>query len=159
MSSTDAERGRRARLALAAVMIGSGVIHFVAPALYERIVPRWAGDPKRVVAVSGAAELACGALLANRRTAGLGGGLTVALLLAVFPANVQMWLDAGTEHQAVEMPADRFRLIALARLPLQVPMVIWAARVARGAAAGTARNARNAGTAHNARVRPREGKS
>jgi hypothetical protein len=53
------------------------------------------------------------------------------------------------------MPADRFRLIALARLPLQVPMVIWAARVARGAA-GTARTA---GNARNAQVRPREGKS
>jgi uncharacterized membrane protein len=83
------------------------------------------------VAVSGAAEVACGALLANRRTARLGGWLTAALLVAVFPANVQMWLDAGTEHQAVEMPVDRFRLVALGRLPLQVPLVIWAARVAR----------------------------
>jgi uncharacterized membrane protein len=127
------EKGRRARLALAAFMTGAGVTHFVAPRAYEGIVPRWAGDARRVVAVSGAAELVCGALLANRRTAGLGGRVTVALLLAVFPANVQMWLDAGTGHQAVDMPADRFRLIALCRLPLQVPLVVWAARVARSA--------------------------
>jgi uncharacterized membrane protein len=128
---TTSEPGRRARLALAVCMAGAGVTHFVSPATYERIVPRWAGDPRRVVAVSGIAELACAALLANRRTAGLGGRLTAALLVAVFPANVQMWLDAGTEHQAAEMPADRFRLIALARLPLQLPLVLWALRVAR----------------------------
>jgi uncharacterized membrane protein len=132
-TSETAETGRRARLALAAFMTGAGVTHFVAPGIYEKTVPRWAGDARRVVLLSGAAELACGALLANRRTAGLGGRLTAALLLAVFPANVQMWLDAGTEHQAAEMPADRFRTIALARLPLQVPLVIWAARVARRA--------------------------
>jgi uncharacterized membrane protein len=130
---TTSESGRRARLALATCMAGAGVTHFVSPATYERIVPRWAGDPHRVVAVSGIAELACAALLANRRTAGLGGWLTAALLVAVFPANVQMWLDAGTEHQAAEMPADRFRLIALARLPLQLPLVLWALRVARRA--------------------------
>jgi len=50
----------------------------------------------------------------------------------VFPANVQMALDAGTEHQAApDMPVGRFRAIALARLPLQLPLVGWAVRVAR----------------------------
>ena len=136
-SRSGREPGRRARLGLAALMTGAGVTHFVAPSGYEKTVPRWAGDAHQVVLVSGVAELVCGALLANRRTAGLGGRLTAVLLLVVFPANVQMWLDAGTEHQAVEMPADRFRLVALARLPLQVPLVIWAARVARRAGART----------------------
>jgi uncharacterized membrane protein len=111
-------------------MLGAGVTHFVAPGNYERIVPRWAGDPHQVVLLSGVAELACGALLLNRRTSRPGGWLTVLLLVAVFPANVQMLLDAGTEHQAVDMPGDRFRVIAAARLPLQVPMLIWALRVA-----------------------------
>jgi uncharacterized membrane protein len=133
LQGKDGESGRRARLGLTALMIGAGVTHFVAPGLYEKTVPRWAGDARRVVLVSGAAELVCGALLANRRTAGLGGRLTALLLVAVFPANIQMLLDAGTEHQAAEMPVDRFRMIALARLPLQVPLVIWAARVARRA--------------------------
>jgi uncharacterized membrane protein len=132
-TATGGETGQRARLGLTALMLGAGVTHFVAPGLYEKTVPRWAGDARRVVLVSGVAELVCGALLANRRTAGLGGRLTALLLVAVFPANVQMFLDAGTEHQAADMPVDRFRLIALARLPLQVPLVIWAARVARRA--------------------------
>jgi uncharacterized membrane protein len=114
-------------------MVSSGITHFVAPAAYERIVPRWAGDARRVVRVSGAAEIACGVLLSSRRAGKVGGWLTAALLVAVFPANVQMALDAGTERQALpDMPAGRFRAIALGRLPLQLPLVGWALRVARG---------------------------
>jgi uncharacterized membrane protein len=114
-------------------MVGAGVTHFVAPASYERIVPRWAGDARRVVLASGAAEIACAALLSSRRTGRLGACLTATLLVAVFPANVQMALDAGTERQAVpDMPVGRFRAIALARLPLQLPLVGWALRVAKG---------------------------
>ena len=120
------------RLGLATVMLGAGVLHFAVPETYARVVLRWLGDARRIVLVSGAAELACGALLLHRRTARAGGWLTAALLVVVFPANVQMALDAGTEHQVVaDMPVDRFRLVALARLPLQVPLIVWAARVAR----------------------------
>ena len=113
-------------------MAGAGVTHFVAPEAYERIVPRWVDDSRRVVLVSGAAEIVCGGLLSSRRTGRVGGGLTAALLVAVFPANVQMALDAGTEHQAVpDMPVGRFRLVAVARLPLQLPLIRWALRVTR----------------------------
>lgn len=119
-------------MALAALMVGAGITHFVAPAAYERTVPRWVGDARRVVLASGVAEIACGGLLSSRRTGRVGGWLTAALLVVVFPANVQMALDAGTEYQAVpDMPVGRFRLIALARLPLQLPLVGWAVRVAR----------------------------
>ena len=87
-------------------MVGAGVTHFVASASYERIVtPVGRGDARRVVLASGAAEIACGALLSSRRTGRLGACLTATLLVAVFPANVQMALDAGTERQAVpDMP-------------------------------------------------------
>jgi uncharacterized membrane protein len=113
-------------------MVIAGTTHFVAPTAYERIVPRWAGNPRRVVMVSGAAEIACGLLLSCRRSGRLGGWLTAALLVAVFPANVQMALDAGTERQAIpDMPVGRFRAIALCRLPLQLPLIGWAVRVAR----------------------------
>ncbi len=123
---------RRSRLGLAALMLGSGVLHFVVPATYERIVPRWLGDRRRAVLVSGVAELACGGLLLVPRTRRAGGWLTAAVLVAVFPANVQMVLDAGTEHQAAgQMPAGLFRALGIARLPLQVPLVARAVRVAR----------------------------
>lgn len=112
-------------------MLGSGVLHFLVPESYEKIVPRWLGDRRQVVLASGVAELVCAALLLNRRTARTGGWWTAAVLVLVFPANVQMLLDAGTEHQAYDMPTDRFRLVAFARLPLQIPLIIWATRVAR----------------------------
>jgi uncharacterized membrane protein len=131
--TSESDGARKLRLALAGVMVGAGVTHFVAPAAYERIVPQWAGNPRRVVMVSGAAEIACGLLLSSRRSGRLGGWLTAALLVAVFPANVQMALDAGTERQAIpDMPVGRFRAIALCRLPLQLPLVGWAVRVAKG---------------------------
>lgn len=125
---------RHSRLGLAALMLGSGVLHFVVPGLYERIVPRWLGERRRAVQVSGAAELVCGGLLLGRRTRGAGGWLTAVLLVAVFPANVQMVLDAGSEHQAAErLPPWLFRILGIARLPLQVPLVLRAVRVARTA--------------------------
>jgi uncharacterized membrane protein len=124
-------RPNRDRNRLAALMLGSGVLHLIVPGAYERIVPRWLGDRRRVVLASGVAELACGGLLLGRRTSRLGAWLTAGLLVAVFPANVQMALDAGTEHQVADMPAGRFRAVALARLPLQVPLVVRAVRLAR----------------------------
>jgi uncharacterized membrane protein len=123
---------RRSRLGLAATMIAAGVTHFAAPSAYEKIVPRRLGDARRVVVASGVAELACGALLLDRRTSKAGGWATAALLVAVFPANVQMLFDAGTEHQAApNVPVPLFRLACLARLPMQIPMIRRAVRVAR----------------------------
>jgi len=67
------------------------------------------------------------------RTRRLGGWLTAAVLVGVFPANVQMALDAGTDRQAApQVPSAGFRAIALARLPLQVPLVVRAIKVGRG---------------------------
>jgi uncharacterized membrane protein len=118
---------------LAGVMISGGVMHFVTPGTYEKVVPPKLGDARRLVLASGVAEVAAGALLLVPRTRRLGGWLTAAVLVAVFPANVQMALDAGTERQAVpKVPAGRFRAVALARLPLQVPLVARAVRIGRG---------------------------
>jgi uncharacterized membrane protein len=109
---------------LAALLIGAGVLHFVAPAPYERIVPRVLPGRRLLVQASGVAEVLCGAAVAARRTRERGALVTALLFVAVFPANVQMALDA---HGPVA------RTIAYARLPLQVPLVIWALRVRRGA--------------------------
>jgi uncharacterized membrane protein len=136
-TSATSVTGQAARIArdrhrLAALMLGSGTLHLVAGKPYEKVVPRSLGDARRVVVISGVAELACGTLLLNRRTSRLGALLTAALLVAVFPANVQMVVDAGTEHQAIPtMPEKGFRALALARLPLQIPLVARALRIAR----------------------------
>ena len=100
-------------------MVGAGVLHFVAPDFYERIVPKWIGHERAVVAWSGVAEVLCGVLLAVPRTRRLGAWLTVATLVAVYPANLQMAVDAGRPHDPAEW-------VAWLRLPLQFPLIACA---------------------------------
>lgn len=119
----------RRRLRLAALMVVMGALHFVIPGPFRRIVPRWFPWRSGAVAVSGAAELAAGSLMAFPRTKRIGGSLAVVILAAVFPANVQMAVDASSGRPQVNAPA----WILWLRLPLQVPMFASAVRVARGA--------------------------
>ncbi len=101
---------------MAAVFAVAGVGHFVCPGLFEAIVPRWVPRPRAVVYASGFAELACAAgLVTEARWAG---PLSATLLLAVWPANVQMAVD---DSRAKKPWA---RQIALwARVPMQLPMI------------------------------------
>ncbi len=120
--------GPRSRLALAALMVAAGILHFVIPATYERIVPRVLGHARALVLVSGWVEILAGLLLAVPRTRRLGAWLTVALLVVVFPANVQMALDSGVPGSSGPfVPA----MAAWLRLPLQTPLVVWALRLTR----------------------------
>lgn len=102
--------------------------HFVAPEAYERIVPRWLGDPRAVVLASGAAEVAAGALLAVPATRRAGAWATVVVLVAVFPANVQMALDGGIAGAGFPLGSP---VAAWLRLPLQIPLVAWALALTR----------------------------
>lgn len=116
----------RPLLGLCAVVGGSGVLHVVVPGPYRRIVPA----PLRpraamIVAASGACEIACAGLLAVPRTRRLGALATAALFVAVFPANVQMALDTVV---ADPPSATLWKVGAWLRLPLQIPLVLWALR-------------------------------
>ncbi len=106
-------------------MVGAGTSHFVIPASYARIVPSVVGadNARAVVLVSGAAEIAGGVLLALPRTRRLGAWLTAGLLVAMFPANVQMALDGGIPGKGFPLGSP---VVAWLRLPLQVPLVWWA---------------------------------
>jgi uncharacterized membrane protein len=98
----------------------SGMLHFVRPAQFERIMPRVLPEDtwRPLIALSGAAELACAAGLAAR--ARWARPVSVALLLAVFPANVQMALDAGSGRNP---PVADSHLVAWGRLPLQALLI------------------------------------
>ncbi len=121
----EPRRGKRSRLLLGVAFVGAGVNHFVMPRPYERIVPPSLKDRARsLVVVSGAAEIAggLGVLLPwTRRSAGLG---LVALLAAVFPANLYM---ARAPQHFRKIP----RWALYARLPLQPMMMVWAWRATR----------------------------
>jgi uncharacterized membrane protein len=116
---------------LAGVLAGAGTMHFVAPAPFETLVPdALPGSSRTWVHVSGVAELTCALGLAVPATRRPAAWATAALFLAVFPGNVKMALDGGA--QGVSGPMGSAAL-AWARLPLQIPLVLWAAGVARRA--------------------------
>jgi uncharacterized membrane protein len=117
----------RSARGLALLLAGAGTSHFVNPKFYDVIVPRaLPGRPRLWTQLSGAAELAVAATILFRPTRRVGGALAAGLLVAVFPANIQMALDWR------DRPA-RERALAYGRLPLQAPMVLWALRVRRDA--------------------------
>lgn len=109
----------RSRLRFAAMMTAMGVAHFVLPRPFERIVPRWFPWRKQAVAWSGVAEVASGVLLALPRTRRAGGWVSLATIAAVYPANVQMAIDASRGQPQVAAPT----WLAWLRLPLQLPML------------------------------------
>jgi uncharacterized membrane protein len=123
LSRVDRRRAAAALL-LAAVLTTTGIWHFASPHGFESIVPRFLGSPSFWVRLSGVGELACAVGLALPRTRRLAGWATAALFVIVFPANVTMAVHAWQ--------GDGSRLVAFARLPLQVPLVLWAVYVARG---------------------------
>lgn len=110
---------RRGIFALAAIFIAAGVMHFVIPLWFDRIVPTWIPDARMATLLSGVAEIAGGVGLlipATRRAAGWG---LFALLLAVFPANVNMLQLARAAHESPGYIAALW-----VRLPLQ-PLLMW----------------------------------
>jgi len=110
---------------MGALLVGMGALHFVAPKPFDGIVPaELHGTARFYTYASGVGEVATGAALLLPRTRRLGALAAVALFLSVFPANVNMvrlWWPKG-------WPA---RIAALARLPLQVPMVTQALKIYR----------------------------
>jgi uncharacterized membrane protein len=106
---------------LAGLMIFAGVMHFVSPRVFIRIVPRWLPAPAALVAISGACEILGGLGLlvpSTRRWAAWG---LVVLFVAVFPANVNM---AAHRLPFGKVPVPDWALWA--RLPLQAVLVAWA---------------------------------
>ncbi|GAA1256087.1 DoxX family protein [Kitasatospora nipponensis] len=110
---------------LSGLLLGAGVAHFARPAQFDAIVPRvLPGRARTWTYASGVAELLFGAALAVPRTRRTGALAAAGLFTAVFPANVQMAYDWR------DRPAP-LRALALARLPLQVPLALWALRIHR----------------------------
>jgi uncharacterized membrane protein len=113
---------------LVGMLAGIGTLHFVHPKPFDALVPEALGSPRLWTYASGAAELTGAALLTLPRTRRLGGWWTAAVFVAVFPGNVKAALDGGMG--GIPAPLDTAALAWL-RLPLQIPLVLWALRHAR----------------------------
>nr|WP_276239407.1 hypothetical protein [Halobaculum sp. DT55] len=107
---------------MSAAYVLAGVLHLLRPAPFERIVPRELPRPRLLVYLSGVAEVALGVgvLIPRTRTAAAKG--LVVLLLAVFPANVNMAVR-DLDLDAVDDVPDA---ALWARLPLQAVLAAWA---------------------------------
>ena len=113
---------RRLRNGLGAFFIVAGAAHFLAPHLYDPMMPGWiAAEAHRpLIYLSGAAEVAGGVgVLTSRFRRAAGWGL-IALLLAIFPANLHVALDpvAGSDFGVSQT-------VLWLRLPFQALFIMW----------------------------------
>jgi len=112
---------------LAAGFAGSGAVHLAKPEVYEPLMPSWVPAHREVILGSGVAELALALGLVLPPTRRVAGWASVALLLAVWPGNLQMALDSNRSSSTA------FKVAAWGRMPLQVPMIRAAIAAARSA--------------------------
>ena len=104
---------------LGLLFAAAGVLHFASPDPYVAIVPPYLPWPLALVYLSGAAEVALGLLLLIPRVQNFAAWGLIALLLAVFPANLHMALNPDSYPT---IPP-----VALwGRLPLQAVLIAWA---------------------------------
>ncbi|MER5437465.1 hypothetical protein [Streptomyces sp. NPDC002790] len=120
-------RPARSSHLLAGLLAGAGAAHFLLPKQFDAIVPRrLPGSPRTWTYASAVVELALAAGVAVPRTRSRSATAAAAFFVAVVPANVKMAADWK------DRPAPMRRAVQ-ARVPLQIPLVLWARKVARDA--------------------------
>jgi uncharacterized membrane protein len=113
----------RSRRALAGFFAFTGTMHFVIPRSFEAIVPPWLPLRREAVAISGVAEIAGGVAVLSPRSRRFARWWLLALLVAVFPANVHMALHPERVPGLDLKRVPRWTLWA--RLPLQPLAMLW----------------------------------
>ena len=103
---------------MAIFIIFAGTMHFVNPAFFLKIMPPYLPLHKELVLLSGVAEVLLAVLLLVPQTSRMAACGIVALLIAVFPANLYLY-----QHQDI-LPATP--IIHFLRLPLQGLFILWA---------------------------------
>ena len=105
------------KIVFALIFIAAGIGHFLNPGLFIKIMPAPIPYKPEIVAISGILEIVFGTMLLSPITSSLGAWGLMALLVAVFPANINQALNPGLT------PGFPGWLHWL-RLPLQ-PVLIW----------------------------------
>ncbi len=106
---------------MSGLYIAAGIYHFVNPRFFLKIVPTYIPLKHHLslVNISGVFEILFGAMLISESTRVLGAWLLIALLIAVFPANIQMSVTFWQKK-------NPFFWGTVARLPLQIVLIWWA---------------------------------
>ncbi len=114
------------RIIVASLFVVAGVLHFIRPEFYVKIMPLFLPFPLELVYVSGIFEIlgGIGLLIPRlRRVAGYG---LIALLIAVFPANIQM-LVQNVQKEGFSI----FSWLLILRLPLQILLILLVKSLAK----------------------------
>lgn len=109
------------RRAFGVIFTIAGVLHFVKPEFYEAIMPDYLPAHRELVYASGIAEIVGGLGTLHPKTRRVASWWSIATLLAVFPANVDMALNP---EDYPNVPGGAAALYA--RLPLQALFIAWA---------------------------------
>jgi uncharacterized membrane protein len=119
----------RSQRLLAAFFSFTGTMHFVIPRSYEAMMPPSLPRHHEAVVVSGVAEIVGGLAVAEPSTRRFARWWLLALLVAVFPANLHM---AVNPEQVKGLDLNRIPRWALwGRLPLQPLAMVWVWRATR----------------------------
>lgn len=109
------------RHGMAAALTGMGILHFANPKPFDGLVPpELPGTQRAWTYGSGVAELGVAGLLARQKTRKVGALSAVILFIGVFPGNIHM------VRAWKRKPVWPWKVIAWARLPLQLPMILAA---------------------------------
>ena len=103
---------------LALFMVGAGVLHFINPDFYLKLMPPYLPLHLELVYLSGFCEIALGLLLLVPRFSRFAALAIIALLIAVFPANIYAYQN----QDVLPVPPT----MHLLRLPLQGVFILWA---------------------------------
>jgi len=107
---------------MAALYVAAGMNHLVNPEFYVAIMPPGLPEPAWLNLISGLAEIVLGVFVLEPRTRVLAAWGIVALLFAVFPANLYVAL----ENVGAEGPGTGLGALNWVRLPFQALFVAWA---------------------------------
>ena len=111
---------------MGAGLLGMGVLHFVAPKPFDGIIPEeLPGSARFYTYASGVAELGVGGLLLAPKTRRLGALAAVALFVGGVSRATSTWSGCGRTSRC------SMRIGAIARLPLQIPMITEALKIYR----------------------------
>jgi uncharacterized membrane protein len=104
---------------LAIAFVLAGINHFVNPAFYLRMMPPVLPAHLFLIYLSGIFQIALGILLLVPKYTKFAAWGLIALLIAIFPANIHMWMNP-------QVFPEFSQTALLLRLPLQIVLIAWA---------------------------------